>query len=750
MTALYGRSSCWSGASNSRPSARSRCNTRSRVLERVGGVVLGEEPHVLVEPEHDGEQDELAQEHAAVASLPEAGQQPAPPLHAPAYYPIHRPKHAGRPGSGSTRFRVDIRQRPAKRLPTTGQRGRISEEFGAGSQEFGVAAPTTTPMALAPSPPPARGSGVDEARRKLLLDDLVADRTESDGLAEPVLSIDPVSLDAIPTNRGRHRIEDVEEAVGPEPPLGGRGAQGVARRAHPPRSRGRDPAQDRARGRGAAARDRAHAGEREATGRAGALHRRARSPRRSARRRRAGQGRARPRRPGDRPAATRARQRPCAHVRVLGPAPGRAAGQGQGSSPSSTARSMRTGRPSSAWSCSPRRPAAAPTTSCSRLADAEAALREALAERDALAAQVRRSPPTMAGAAICSGTVADLENLVSELESALAAERAPHRRRGQPRGRAHRRDRRDAAPPRGRAAIDQRGRAARGRARRRGCRARCRGRPRPHAIDEERVAARSADPRVDRSPRRADRARSRSSNANSTRPCGNGIRCSKRSTSCGPAAPAIWPPTREIESKSEVRELEHLLTVAEVERDSLVQEASELRQQLRNWRRSRRQHRSRTTTSSTSSRPGSATRSRCATPTRSRSVSSRPASPSRRSDARTRCARLRTRARPVAGAAARPGSRGGAAAAPTRGFGRRAGRPGRARRTRGRAAAAAAPVSRRPRLRRNRSPARARAGAARSRAPAGTGGPALGVRRAPLDRVDRGRRLPAPALTPFA
>ena len=61
------------------------------VLERVGGLVLGEEPHVLVQPEHDGEQDELAQEHAAVASLPEAGHQPALPLHAPACTPSTDP-----------------------------------------------------------------------------------------------------------------------------------------------------------------------------------------------------------------------------------------------------------------------------------------------------------------------------------------------------------------------------------------------------------------------------------------------------------------------------------------------------------------------------------------------------------------------------------------------------------------------------------------------------------------------------------
>ncbi|MGH8976531.1 MAG: hypothetical protein ACRDV7_00545 [Acidimicrobiia bacterium] len=67
-------------------------------------------------------------------------------------------------------------------------------------------------MAIASSPPPARGAGADDARRRVLLDEFVTDRAD-EGVPEPVLCIDPVSLDAIPTNRGRHRIEDVEEAV---------------------------------------------------------------------------------------------------------------------------------------------------------------------------------------------------------------------------------------------------------------------------------------------------------------------------------------------------------------------------------------------------------------------------------------------------------------------------------------------------------------------------------------------------------
>ena len=130
-------------------------------------------------------------------------------------------------------------------------------------------------MALAPSPPPARGSGVDEARRKLLLDDLVADRTESDGLAEPVLSIDPVSLDAIPTNRGRHRIEDVEEAVARNL----RSAEEARKALRAEHTRLEAEATIRRKMERevavAPARDRAHAGEREPTSRTGALHRRA-------------------------------------------------------------------------------------------------------------------------------------------------------------------------------------------------------------------------------------------------------------------------------------------------------------------------------------------------------------------------------------------------------------------------------------------------------------------------------------------
>jgi chromosome segregation ATPase len=67
-------------------------------------------------------------------------------------------------------------------------------------------------MAVAPSPPPARGPGVEDPRRKLLLDELVAGPEVV--LPEPVLHIDTITLDSLPLNRGRRRLEDVEEAAG--------------------------------------------------------------------------------------------------------------------------------------------------------------------------------------------------------------------------------------------------------------------------------------------------------------------------------------------------------------------------------------------------------------------------------------------------------------------------------------------------------------------------------------------------------
>jgi hypothetical protein len=60
-------------------------------------------------------------------------------LHAPACYPIQVPQHAGRPGRAQLGF-GHIR---CQGLPTTDSAGRISEEFGASSQEFGVRTPTT-------------------------------------------------------------------------------------------------------------------------------------------------------------------------------------------------------------------------------------------------------------------------------------------------------------------------------------------------------------------------------------------------------------------------------------------------------------------------------------------------------------------------------------------------------------------------------------------------------------------------------
>ena len=105
------------------------------------------------------------------------------------FYPIHSAQHAGtsRPALKliSRKFVVQERARAARRQQSL--------------------------MAPAPSPPPTRGSGVEDARRKLLLDDLVAG---PEVLAQPVLHVDPVTLDSIPSNRGKRRIEDVEEAVG--------------------------------------------------------------------------------------------------------------------------------------------------------------------------------------------------------------------------------------------------------------------------------------------------------------------------------------------------------------------------------------------------------------------------------------------------------------------------------------------------------------------------------------------------------
>ena len=378
-----------------------------------------------------------------------------------------------------------------------------------------------------------------------------------------------------------------------------------------------------------------------------------------------------------------------------------------------------------------------------RRADAEAAFREALAERDALAAQVTSLSADDGRGRDRSGTVADLENLVSELESALSAER----------------DRTDAAVNhaaelteeidamhlrredelRSISVVEQLEAELEGAVAAHGAAV-----DRVPAIDEERslLEARIRElteahaelmGKVEILEREFDTTmRERDSLLEEV----NELRTGR----AGDLAAA-----RE-GSKSEVRELEHLLTVAEVERDSLVQEASELRQQLQNLAKVAQ-------TASESddhqfdeleARLGDAIAVRDTYAKQVRELEASLAQSSERREEALRQASDLERALSQE-QLARPGSRGGAAAAPSRGFGRRAGRPGRARRTRGHAAAGRA----------GRGACAcagtgAGAGAARSRAPAGAGGPALRVRRAPLDRVDRGRRLPAPALTPFA
>ena len=212
-----------------------------------------------------------------------------------------------------------------------------------------------------------------------------------------------------------------------------------------------------------------------------------------------------------------------------------------------------------------------------RRADAEAALREALAERDALAAQVTSLSADDGRGRDRSGTVADLENLVSELESALPAER----------------DRTDAAVNhaaelteeidamhlrredelRSISVVEQLEAELEGAVAAHGAAV-----DRVRAIDEERslLEARIRElteahaelmGKVEILEREFDTTmRERDSLLEEV----NELRTGR----AGDLAAA-----RE-GSKSEVRELEHLLTVAEVERDSLVQEASELRQQL--------------------------------------------------------------------------------------------------------------------------------------------------------------------------
>ena len=115
MTDLYGEQELLEGRLELEADRALEVQHALRVLERVGGLVLGQVPHVLVEPEHDGEQDELAEQHAAVASVPEAGDQPAQPFHAPACYPIQVPQHAVRRGAAQLGFGHTPRARACQR-----------------------------------------------------------------------------------------------------------------------------------------------------------------------------------------------------------------------------------------------------------------------------------------------------------------------------------------------------------------------------------------------------------------------------------------------------------------------------------------------------------------------------------------------------------------------------------------------------------------------------------------------------------
>ena len=198
-------------------------------------------------------------------------------------------------------------------------------------------------------------------------------------------------------------------------------------------------------------------------------------------------------------------------------------------------------------------------------------------------------------------------------------------------------------------------------------------------------------------------------------------------------------------SKSEVRELEHLLTVAEVERDSLVQEASDLRQELAKLTKaanaaSESDGHHLEALEELENRLGDAiaVRDTYAKQVRDHEVSLAESS-ERREDALRRASELER------------------ALSEEQGRVRQAEEELRRLRTAASVDAPAATGRAEP-----AAPAadRARAGArARARAGAGDtsarfGGPArargseFGVRRAPLDRGDRRRGLPAPALTP--
>jgi chromosome segregation ATPase len=431
-------------------------------------------------------------------------------------------------------------------------------------------------MALAPSPPPARGAGVDEARRKLLLDDLVADRTEPDGLAEPVLSIDPVSLDAIPRNRGRHRIEDVEEAVARNL----RSAEEARQALRAEHSRLEAEAVIRRkmeREVGALRREIERMQESEKLRVAQARYTAEREARDEVladveqvkdEYQRAAQEIDRLRRAldGDRVLMAEFSDRL------------REEQQAKAKAQAELDRALDAARQAEQrWELSTETARRRADDELSRLADAESALRDALAERDALALQVSALSAEDGRGRDLSGTVADLEHLVSELEAALAAERlrtdtaVNHAAELTEEIDAMQLRREDEL--RSIAVVEQLEAELEGAVAAHGAAV-----DRVRAIDQERslLEARMRElseahaeliGKVEVLERDFDTTmRERDSLLEEV----NELRTGR----AGDLAAA-----RE-SSKSEVRELEHMLTVAEVERDSLVQEASGLRQEL--------------------------------------------------------------------------------------------------------------------------------------------------------------------------
>ena len=538
------------------------------------------------------------------ASFPEAGEIPAPMLHAPAFYPIHSAQHAGT-------------SRPRLKL--------ISRKFA--FKDAGAARRQQSLMAPAPSPPPTRGSGVEDARRKLLLDDLVAG---PEVLAQPVLHVDPVTLDSIPSNRGKRRIEDVEEAVGRNL----RSAEEARRALQAEHKRLEAEAGIRRkleREVGSLRRDIERTQESERLRVAQARYTAEREARKevlaeveavSEEHNRALER--------DRSATDGARQRPGADVRVLGPAARRAAGEGEGPGRRGRGDGRAARRPSSGSRRSPRPPGAGPTRSCNGSPSPRP--RSATRSPNATSSRTRSSwrPRTGRGRDLTQ-TVADLENLVAELEANLTAERA--RTDNAIAHAAELTEELDAAPGAkpGEPPIARPDGAARSGARRRGGRARRRHRPGARARRGAGAAAASSSTSC--APRRTTSTRrSRSSGSSSRRRRGERDALAQEVAKLTELVEAANAKTA---SNDKVRELERLLDIAEAEHDSLMQEVSDLRVELaeRTARVQSRHRRRRRTTKRSRRHAPHATRSR------SRSRNSSAASRRRWSGAMSRSTR---------------------------------------------------------------------------------------------------------------